>query len=268
MLLEAIFPGVVLDLIETSELREMLAAHVVVKGVITGIPSNKSFGAGADISGQLNPQGASATMPLNHDTTQLERVIRGMHNSTWAYIVHAHPRPRLKVIEERMKTIDLLTQVTNRMRVQWSASKQANEQQTSSDSGGTSQTFSGDAISYRAQYLIRLLERDLERHDNAMASGQWTVRTYFGAGTLEEARRLSSLLVGILAGADSRPQPLRAALCSPAGADLAKFHTFLNSHEVGMLIRLLREEVPGYAIHDHVLFDVDFQAPTAGMLPL
>src|SRR5450432_3450338 len=104
---------------------------------------------------------------MNQDATQLERVVRGMNGARWGYIVHAHPRPRTKVIEERMKIIDMLTLVTNRMKVQWSSSMQSNEQQTTAASGGSSRSFSGDAISYRAQYLIRLLERDLERHDAA-----------------------------------------------------------------------------------------------------
>ena len=190
-----------------------------------------------------------------------------MYGAHWAFIVQAHPRPRSKVIEERMKTIDLLTQITNRSRVQWSSAKQENLQKTVIDSGGLTQTYSGDMVNYRAQYLIKLLERQLERHDQGMAAGQWLVRSYFGASTLEDAHRLSSLLIGALSGADSRPEPLRATLAKRGGASLEGFHTFLTSQEVGSLIQFPREEVPGYAVHDYVYFDSDFQ-PINSPLPL
>jgi hypothetical protein len=182
--------------------------------------------------------------------------------------VRAYPRPRKKVIEERMKTIDLLTQVTNRSRQQWSTSQNDNQQRTSSVSGGTSQSFSGETINYRAQYLIKLLERELERLDQAMAAGQWTVRTYFGSSTEAGAQRLASLLMGSMSGGDSRPEPLRATLCKQGGVSLDHFHTFLTSQEVSLLIQLPREEAPGYALHDYVRFDVDFQTDDPAALPL
>ncbi len=96
----------------------------------------------------------------------------------------------------------------------------------------------------------------------AAALGQWTVTTYFGSNHVDDTRRLASLLLGTMAGQDSRPDPLRAALCRPGGIPLGNFYSFLTSADVAVLTQLPREEVPGYAIHDHVLFDVDFRAPT------
>src|SRR6266849_7260316 len=270
-ILEGLFPGIKLDPISIRDLAALLHLHLAIKGVITGIPSNKSFGAGIDaLSASQHTLNSNVASQQNQDPSQqqMERVIRGMHGATWGYIVQAHPRPRHKVIEERMKVIDLLTQVTNRSKVQWNSSRSDNEQLTQADSGGTSQSYSGDAINYRAQYLIQQLERDLERHDQAMAAGQWTVKTFFGATNFDDVQRLCSLLLGTLAGADSRPEPVRAKLCKRGGIPLDSFYTFLNSHEVGTLIRLPREEVPGYAIHDHVHFDVDFKAPESESLPL
>ena len=270
-ILEGLFPGIELDPITVEDLIATLRLHFVVKGVITGIPSNKSFGAGVDaLSASQHTLNSSVASQHQEQSQQqqLERIIRGMYGATWGYIVQAHPRPRQKVIEERMKVIDLLTQVTNRSRVQWNATTNENLQFTTAESGGSSQTYTGDVVNYRAQYLIQQLERDLERHDQAMAAGQWTVKTFFGAANADDAQRLASLLLGTFAGADSRPEPLRATLCRRGGLPLDGFHTFLNSHEVGTLIRLPREEVPGYAVHDHVRFDVDFKAPDSDSLPL
>ncbi len=268
-ILEGLFPGIKLEPTSIQELTSMLRTHLVIKGVVTGIPSNKSFGAGTDVlTAAQHTQNSQVGSQSQEQSEQLEQIIRGMHGATWGYVVQAHPRPRHKVIEERMKVIDLLTQVTNRSRVQWNATTNENLQLTTVDSGGSSQTYSGDVVNYRAQYLVQLLERDLERHDLAMAAGQWTVKTFYGSSTLDDAQRLGSLLLGVLAGADSRPEPLRTTLCRPGGLALEGFHTFLNSHEVGIMVRLPRQEVPGYAVHDHVLFDVDFSAPESDSLPL
>jgi hypothetical protein len=198
----------------------------------------------------------------------LERIIRGMYGAKWAYIVQAHPRPRAKVIEERMKTIDLLSQITTRSQVQWSTGYNEHLQKTTIDSGGETQTYSGNITNYRAQYLTQLMQKQIERFDQGMAAGQWLVRTYFGAGNVEDAQRLGSLLLGALSGIDSRPEPLRAKLTKEGGASLEAFYTFLTSTEVGTLIQLPREETPGYAIHDYVYFDSDFRAPPEEQLPL
>jgi hypothetical protein len=266
-LLEGIFPGILLTPVSAPEIVAQLRPHFQTRGVLTGIPSQKTFGPEARNSqgGQNRPPAASSGQ---QEQAQLERVIRGMYGATWAYIVQAHPRFRNKVIEERMKTIDLLSQVTSRSRMQWQSTKQDHRQITASESGGQTQTYSGDMVNYRAQYLIRLLERELERYDQAAAVGQWLTRVYFGASETEDVERLASLLLGTLAGPDSRPEPLRAMLCQPAGQPLEAFQTFLTSSEVALLAQLPREEVSGYAIHDYVRFDIDFQVPPTMNLPL
>jgi Helicase HerA, central domain len=269
-ILEGIFPGIILKPIATRDLIELLPAHFLAQGVITGIPSSKTAMAGAaGADGQAaEKNGQSQQGAGNQGKAQLERVIRGMHGKSWAYVVRAHSRPRHKVIEERMVTIDMLTQVTNHSRMQWQSTKQENQQVTSLASGGITQSYSGDIVNYRAQYLIRLLERELERLDQAAAAGQWTVGIFFGAESTESIERLAALLLGTLAGPDSRPEPLRTSICQRRGQSLDAFHTFLTSQEVAALIQLPREEVPGYAIHDHVIFDVDFQMPDTASLPL
>jgi hypothetical protein len=258
-ILEGIFPGIILDPIAAPEILGRLRTCCAVKGLLTGIPSRN----------QRNEQGQKIADPQRQrDQPLLERVIRGMHGATWAYIVQAHPRPRSKVIEDRMKSIDLLTQITSRSRVQWQSTQQESQQITTTTSGGQTQTYSGDLVNYRAQYLIRLLERELERLDQGAATGQWIVRTCFGAAQTDDARRLASLLLGTLAGTDSRPEPLRASLCQPGGLSLEEFATFLTSEEVATLIQFPREEVPGYTIQDYVRFDVAFRVPEDMTLPL
>jgi hypothetical protein len=267
-ILEGIFPGIRLQAVTSEELALTLPSHFEEQGVITGIPSRKSVGPEGHDEQQEQDPNQPARANRGQSRSQLERVVRGMHGATWAYIVQAHPRPRNKVVEERMKTVDLLTQITSRSRAQWQSTRQGSLQTTSIESESQTQTYSGDMVNYRAQYLIRLLENELKRLDQAAAVGQWIVRTYFGADNAEDARRLASLLLGTLGGAESRPEPMRAMFCQRQGQSLEGFQTFLTSHEVASLIQFPREEVPGYAIHDHVLFDVDFQAPDEETLPL
>jgi hypothetical protein len=259
-LLSGFFPGIVLEPLTATELIDLLDPHLRVRGVITGVPSWKPITSNLQ---EKKPEGTGSSQSV-----QLERVVRGMYGASWVYLVQAHPRPGHKVVEQRMETIDLLSQVTSRMNMQWTSTKQQSLQVTSVESGSETHTSSGTMLNYRAQYLMRLLELELERLDQAQASGQWTTRIFFGACTADDARRLACLLVGTLAGSGSRPEPLRAALCEPFGVPLEAFQTRLSSLEVAALIQLPREEVPGYAIHDLVRFDVDYQPQSSMTFPL
>ncbi len=254
-LLQGIFPNI--DLIPVREIAPTTLRRVFKEqGIITGIPGRASFnGENASVPGPpAGGQGAGSIPADTQGSARLERVIRGMSGSYWCYVVHAHPRKRDEVLRERLTIIDKLTQVTALLRHQRQSSEQINPLETT--------TRSGEVTNYRAQYLIRLLERQLERFDEALAHGQWMARVFFGAEQPAGLQRLASLLVGTLAGKDSRPEPVRTHLCQSYGAaNLDDFVTPLSSEEVASLIQLPREEVPGYAISDFVRFDVDMRQP-------
>lgn len=261
-LLKGILPGIRLGAGPETRLAHRLSRHFQTKGLICGIPSRKRFSheqapqknEGKHNSARLQSSGFSASQNIS----QLERIVRGMYGATWAYVVQAHPRPRDKVIEERLKIVDVLADVMSQSRIQLQATEQESQQTTSVSTGSTTKTFSGEMVNYRAQYLVGLLEWELERLDQAVAAGQWLVSAYFGASNPDDAQRLASLVLGTLAGKDSRPDPLRAFLCRGGGRYLTDYSTFLSSDEVANMIQLPREEVPGYAIFDFVRFDVDF----------
>ncbi|BCL80640.1 ATP-binding protein [Ktedonobacteria bacterium brp13] len=274
-LLEGIFPGIQLAKVSTQALSAQIQAHFQEQGVVIGVPGRKDFSSGMKSTGQSTAfssqqytENDAAPEGSEMQEGQIERVIRGMYGATWGYIVQAHPRPRSRVIEERMKAVDLLTQITSRSRTQLTTTKQASQQITSLQSGSETQTYSADMVNYRAQYLMRLLERELERLNQASAAGQWTVRTYFGARIRDDVQRMASLLSGTLTGADSHPDPLRVSLCARGGRAITLFETFLTSNELATMIQFPREEVPGYAIHDVVRFDVDFHPLSDDTLPL
>lgn len=286
-LIEGILPGVSLetDLITgrikvSTDLASVLTPHCREQGVISGIPSRKivSHARPASISSTTRsgnsvnegdedtPSGATEGQGLSH----LERVIRGMSGATWAYIVRAYPRPRSKVLAERLETIDKLAEVASHLRGQVQKNTQTGQTLSPIKNLSSTETISGEIVNYRAQHLMQLLERELARQDRALAVGQWTVDTYFGAATSGDAQRLSSLLVGTLAGKDSRPDPLRSYKCENGTSTLHTDHykTYLSSEEIATLIQLPREEVPGYAISDFARFDVDFHTPTSPSIML
>lgn len=264
-LIEGILPGIHIEPVPVKNLARYLHPHFQAQGIITGIPSNKATKAGSPAS--LNDDAGSPGLSTNSmsstpDTpgeSQLERVVRGMYRATWVYVVKAHPRSRYAVAQDRLDTLDLLARIASQSRIQLQITEQDSKQKSEIETGSHTQTFSGEMVNYRAQYLVRLLERELERLDQAAASGQWIVQTCFGASTVSDAQRLASLLVGALAGKDSRPNPLRAFICRDGQTSLSIFTTYLSSDEVATLIQLPREEVPGYAISDFVRFDVDFR---------
>lgn len=263
-LLTGILPGIHLNSSTVTNLAARLKPHFQVKGIMSGIPSPKGSTLEPPASNR-NPEqsfpGMSAPNASGAQSmSRLERVVRGLHGATWAYIVQAHPRPRNKVAEKRLEVIDMLAQVASQTRRQLQATTQGSKQATAVDTSSTTETLSGEVVNYRAQYLMKLLERELERLEQAGAMGQWLIQSYFGASTPAEAQRLASLLSGTLGGKDSRPDPLRAYLCSRYGRYLSEYSTMLSSEELATMVQFPREEVPGYAISDFVRFDVDFRS--------
>ena len=276
--IEGVLPGVRVEVEAATgkpyvfnDLAATLAPHFCEKGGISGIPSRKTSSQvshGSNRSTNRSHAGMADTAPSAPETTEsqglshLERVVRGMSGTTWAYVVRAYPRPRNAVVQERLDTIDDLANVASQVRGQLQKNTQVGQTLTASKNTSYTETMSGEIVNYRAQYLMQLLERDLARKDQALAVGQWTVDVCFGAATSWDAQRLASLLVGTLAGSDSRTDHLRSYKCENNLDSLYvdQFKTYLSSEEVSTLIQLPREEVPGYAIHDFVRFDVDFEA--------
>lgn len=255
-LLEGSLPGIELhpEVISACKVADSLQPHFQTKGIVTGIPSLRFF---------KSVESSDGIKLRAHEHSVLDRIIHSMHGATWAYIVQACPFPRDQTSEQRLGTIGQLETLSSPVR-------------------NLSREFDGKPSNYRKQYLERLLKRELDRLEQASATGQWAVKTYFGASTFDDAQRLASVLKGTLTGEQSRPQPIRAILCRNGG-DLGvdpkallggtensslDFSTLLSSHELARLIQLPREEVAGYAIHDAVRFDVDFRTVDTDTLVL
>lgn len=255
-LLRSMYPGVTLDppaplkwpeSIPTECFESKRSRYFMHSGACTGIPARRG--------GASNPSASDG----DDESAHLERVIRGMRGTYWMYVVSASHIPRQTVVQDREQLLTDLTRAASE--VQWQEP--------------INQLSSRTIVNRRAQYLVDLLEREVERADYALALGQWKVEVYFTAFTdrnednnmVRTTDRLGRLLVGTLSGPDSRPDRFRA---TPVDATTAgpRPITKLNSQELGLLIQLPREEVAGYAVTDFTRYDVDYRLRNASSPPV
>jgi len=253
-LLQSAYPGIQLQEKSVSQLGSAITARRAYTGLLSGIPS-----------GRDQPQSLRDASDFYH----LERVIRGMRDTAWVYVVQAYPRPGSDVVNNRQQLLDSIARIASVSRAQIQRSTQASSARTNRQTEMVSEVMGGEIVNRRAEYAVELLERELERLETCLAVGQWQTAVYFGAARETDARRLGHLLTGLLAGPKSRPDPIRVHFCEHGGSTPEnQFHTYLSSEEVALLIRPPREESPGYAVLDMAPFDVDFEADRSSSLPI
>jgi hypothetical protein len=254
-LLKAAFPGIQLDGKPTASLGTFMSSRMSNMGMLSGVPS-------------LKEQQKADQPKEDKGFYHLERVVRGMQDASWIYIVQGFARSFDGLIEERQNLLDKIANLSSMTRGQIQRSYQETLPGANKATLASSEMRGGEIVNRRAEYAVKMLERELERLEAAMSMGRWQVGVYFGATTKEHATRLSSLLMGVLSGQNSRPDPMRAYVCKNQGTKLETFQTYLTSEELALLIKPPREEAPGYAVGDLSIFDVDFRSPRSPDLVL
>jgi DNA helicase HerA-like ATPase len=239
-LLKASFPGITFDSHPIYNLGSKIANRLQHGGMITGVPM------------------VSTDDDKKQETHRhLERLVRGMRDATWIYVVQAYPGELNDVRRDRLSVLDKISEnaSVSKQQIQKSLQKGTHRSDQSVTEG-----LSGEIINRPAQYVLELLEAELERLDKARALGRWQVAVYYGANEEKHAKRLGSLLSGLFSTHESRSQPIRIhPFAAGNSTNPEEFHTYLTSEEVSSYIQLLREEYPGYAINDYVQFDVDYK---------
>lgn len=252
-LLQSAYPGLRVDDVSHQRLGDALRPLLKYNGRASGIPSRRNFanryGEGRDKDGD--------------EASHLERLIRGMRDATWTYVVVARPHTQSTsysvtspLVIERRNLLESMVEVTPYLRTSVQQTAQEGYARTTRQNLSVSQVSSIEITNRHAQYLLELLEREGERLDQSLALGQWAVDVYFGATEEAAAKRLAALLSSILSGAESKPDRVRATLSDGAIGE-QDYTTYLSSQELGFLTDLPREEVPGYAVTDFAPFDVD-----------
>jgi DNA helicase HerA-like ATPase len=250
-LLYSAFPGITLKDNPALGLDASLQARLKNVGMLTGIPSQRRSGSEDD---EIEP-----------DFYQLERIIRGMRDAAWIYVVKAYPCCQDDLVVERQTLLGKIADLASQTKGQIQKSTQKSHVRTKQETITASEMMGGEVYNRHAEYVVELLEQELKRIETALSLGRWQVAVYFGAEKQSDAQRLSSLLKGTLAGPDSRPEPIRVHSCQSGKkiSEPEQFHTYITSEELALLIALPREEAPGYALNDLAAFDVDF-SPSEG----
>jgi Helicase HerA, central domain len=207
-------------------------------GQLMGIPTLKA----AAPDPQRNGSGGAGAQP---PVQQIERVIRGMGRASWGFYVHAMPVDPSEVLCWSAQALELIKLYDEQARMTRQIRDGLNIQ--------------GDR---QAQQCVALLERQLERLDRGKSQGMWRAESSFFAAEPHALAQLAGLLRATYAGAESRPEPLRArphsATVAPVPIDLIQ--TVLHTGELATLMQLPSEEAPGYHVRDYARFDLALPA--------
>jgi hypothetical protein len=258
--LAAAYPGIALaEHAETALGRILQAAGMFgYRGRLTGIPTRKG---GASSRHLADNRKTSQSAEDSHTPTlagqQVERILRGLAGEAWGFWVRAAPYPMERVTADAYACLDQIAAAASQTKRQLQQLNQTMQQIDPRTQSGSTESISGEIVNRQAEYTVMLLERNLQRLDEAKAVGMWDVEGHFFAPKAETLARAQALVRAVFAGPDSIPQPMRVVSCGRTSNPVSAFATRLTSTELGTLVQLPREEVPGYRIADYARFDTD-----------
>ena len=189
--------------------------------VITGIPTHK-----------LNVQSG-----LEQD--QIEVVCRGLKGKRWLYVVHAEPVLPVEVISQVNEAAARIRDVQTTFLLKNSATDQHNR---------------------LAQRYVDLLEAQHRRLEIGLSQGMWATQAVFLTDDSFTSGRARGLLAGAFSGQASVPQALRVLSCAERGKVLPEVEQ-LTTSELATLVRLPKEDYPGYEILEYARFGVNVPPP-------
>jgi len=260
----AAFPGIILEEKTEKSLGKILnsAGMFAHRGRLTGIPTRKGAEAAraTSQSRDINSQKKDFQSSILAGN-QVERICRGLAGEGWGLLVHGVPYPMSQITNDAYTCFDAIAAAASQTKRQVQQLNQTMTQQDPRTQSGSTESISGEVVNRQAEYAVMLLERHLQRLDEAKAVGMWETEVHFFSPKLETLARTQSLVRAVFAGPDSVPQPLRVVLCSKTSNDANIFKTNLTSVELGTLSQLSREEMPGFRIADYARFDTDFESP-------
>lgn len=263
--LQGTYPNIEIEILDDSAIKENIYAFLSScrhYGVMTGIPSSK---LGIE----------------EYGVEQIERLIRGLYQESFGYMVVATPIEDGEVVA----AFDDVTNQSRELSVFVKAMQQFVQTQRL--------TIAGESINRQAQYYIDLLEIILDKLKLAKALGLWETQAYFFSPERTTFAKMNSLLKVVFCGDKSFPEPVRTlSLVSPASVwgfrpievvlnyhpltvtgrhplerlMRYKYTTILNSRDLAILTHLPKEELPGYNVKETTRFGVhplgDTQEPT------
>ncbi len=182
---------------------------------------------------------------------QIERLIRGMYGTRWAYIVIATPVDEQDIIK-------LYNSTLNELRIIENAERSAAMQ------------------SPVAEKYKELLDVFLKKIEVGKTQGMWHTAVYILSQDVRTFNHARAIVKSVFGGEESRPDPVRVSECHNLKENICRFAqittpapqspgqvqypykylSLLNSKELTSLIHLPTEEMPGYFVKDEARFDV------------
>jgi DNA helicase HerA-like ATPase len=250
-LLSGYFPGVLFPENPVVDLGTRLIRQCSWMGVVSGIPSTEKSAPTQNETPHPAPRAS------------LDRIVRSMRGVRWFLAVRAFPQEAAEVLFEREVLLGEIGSLAPAVKAQVQESNQYSAPVTNRESASESTTTSAELLNRKAQYTIELMESQLKRLDSMLSSGRWKTDVFFGAAAPEVCRRLGAMIQGAFAGPNSRPEPLRVHFQGAPSSgghptSITDFQTDLTSAELAAYLSPLQEEVPGFAVHDLAVFDVDY----------
>ncbi|MBD8070708.1 ATP-binding protein [Bacillus sp. PS06] len=258
--LQASYPFIKMEEIQMGEMTNHVRSVGHNGGIITGIPTNKTFGESK-----------------GH---QIERLCKGMYGTSWAYMVVAKSMSPFQVNLAHSKVLMEIEDVSKFIKM--------------SESGGMLGKESWESTNLTLQRYVdnlNFMETSIEK---GRTKGMWRVAGYYLSNNLSNATKLRNLITSIYNGDDSRPEKMRtipidhvlphASTFQLPANDLpphkSKIHpvgvwevpgkvpaktvhfykhlyqTILSTDELATLAQIPRKEMPGFYIDQYVEFDV------------
>jgi hypothetical protein len=203
------FPGIQLEQSDPASLVDRLY-KLPWGALMTGIPSPKEEG--------------------------LERLIRGLYGSPWAYLVLAKPLEPQAI----SLTFEALAEEARRVKNTYLRKTSVEEDNHP-----------------LARYYLELLEAALGKYKQARVQGAWEARVALLAAHQATLEQGMALLASAFSGERSLPRPIRVQRCLPTPTEGSLFPpTVLNTVDLALLVRLPQEEMPGYQVFDGARFAV------------
>lgn len=169
-----------------------------------------------------------------HAPSRFDRMLLGLHQKEWMYVVQAFPIPREQIngwFEQCAREV-----------------KDVKESFLLRENQKTNRT---------ATYYIEVLEKTIQRLKRGKQQGLWQTGVYLLCRDSDVARNGAALLCSTYSGEKSFPEPVRCHVCREDGRHPPTLNSY-HSGELQAFISLPGREFPGYMLQEQAVFDVDF----------
>lgn len=258
--LRGCLPGIILanNEIAGTLLQQRFSASGLLKsiGCLIGVPKGSET---YDV-GSVSFVATSQTQTYS----AIDRVIRGMGQVTWGYVVYAYPLGRQSIENTLTQYSKDHTRVSSVRRMSGQTNRTPTNQ-TSYDaqthiSYNESKTISQEIENHEAKKLSDLLDYEVSRTERGLSLGMWQAQIFFFTSNPEDTQRLGGLLCSAFRSSHVKSEPLQFKVSNTTEQGTLspnQLLTTLVSDELATLTGIPSQEFAGYPMREFVQFDSD-----------